>query len=58
MLYSISSVTNTNKTDPQNDRLNFNFVKDFHVCSWRKKWPEMVEKRQLGLAGGGGYQYR
>ena len=29
---------------PQNDRLNFSFVKDVYVDG--KKWLEMVEKRQ------------
>ena len=34
---------------PQNDGLNLSFVKDI-------KCPEMVKKRQLVQAGGGGYQ--
>jgi hypothetical protein len=38
----------------QNDCLNFSFVKG----NWWKKWPERVEKRQLGWASGGGYHPR
>ena len=30
---------------PQNDGLNFSFVKD--ICSCQKKWPEVVEKWQF-----------
>ena len=36
---------------PQNDGLNFSFVKDIKVVV-----EKMARKRQLGRAGGGGYQ--
>ena len=39
---------------PQNESLNLRFVKDIKVVV--NKRPEMVKNRQLGLAGGGGFQ--
>ena len=40
---------------PQNDSMNFSFVKNIKIVAFvdscQKKRPEMVEKRQLELAG-------
>ena len=41
------------RSAPQNDRLNFSFVKDSYVCSWQKNGKKGSEDGHLSVANFG-----